>query len=77
MAVSVDTNSDTVTISTNGFAFKKATDVVTDQINYITTHTDYLNDFTEGSITRTLIEAESIDLLIVETSFGERLTKAE
>ena len=36
MAVSVDTNSDTVTISTNGFAFKKATDMVTDQINYIT-----------------------------------------
>lgn len=62
MAVSVDTNSDTVTISTNGFAFKKATDMVTDQINYITTHTDYLNDFTEGSITRTLIEAESIEI---------------
>lgn len=62
MTVSVDTSADRVTISKSGFAFKKATDMITDQINYITTHTDYLNDFTEGSIVRTLVESEAIEI---------------
>lgn len=60
--VPVDTTVDGVSIDLNGFAFKKVNDMVKSQIDYITVHTPYINDFTVGSITRTLIESESIEL---------------
>ena len=60
--MAIDTGADSVSLDDNGFAFKKATDIVKDSINQILTHTDRINDFTPGSVTRTLVESEAIEI---------------
>lgn len=60
--MAVDTGADTVQINENGFAFKKAQDIVNDQIQYVLTHTSLINDFTVGSVARTMLEADAIEL---------------
>lgn len=60
--MAIDTSADDLTINKNGFAFRKASQIVQSEINQILTHTDQINDFTVGSISRTLIEAEAIEL---------------
>lgn len=51
-----------ISIDTTGFAFKKASQIVDSEINQIVVSTDRINDFSTGSITRTLIEAEAIEI---------------
>lgn len=51
-----------ISIDTTGFAFKKASQIVDSEINQIVVSTDRINDFSTGSITRTMIEAEAIEI---------------
>lgn len=51
-----------ISIDTTGFAFKKASQIVDSEINQIVVSTDRINDFSTGSITRTIIEAEAIEI---------------
>lgn len=60
--MAVDTGADTVQIDENGFAFKKAQDIVNDEIQYVLTHTSLISDFTVGSVARTLLEADAVEL---------------
>lgn len=60
--MAVDTGADTVQIDENGFAFKKAQDIVNDEIQYVLTHTSLISDFTVGSVARTMLEADAVEL---------------
>lgn len=57
-----DPDADNLSLDENGFAFKKAGQITDDAIQQVMTHTDQINDFTVGSITRTLIESEAIEI---------------
>lgn len=60
--MAIDKGADNLTFNRNGFAFKNANAIIHDQIDYILTHTDRINDFTTGSIARTLIEANATEI---------------
>lgn len=60
--MAIDKGADNLTFNQNGFAFKNANAIIHNQIDYILTHTDRINDFTTGSIARTLIEANATEI---------------
>lgn len=60
--MAIDTSADTTQIDKNGFAFRKASQIIQSEIDQVRTHTDLINDFSTGSITRTLIESEAIEI---------------
>ena len=60
--MAINTSADTTQIDKNGFAFRKASQIIQSEIDQVRTHTDLINDFSTGSITRTLIEAEAIEI---------------
>ena len=74
--MAIDTTADDVSISQKGFAFKKANQIINDSIQQVMVSTDQINDFTVGSITRTLIEAEAIEIEKLYYYSLENLQKA-
>lgn len=62
MLKDIDKSADRVSVDSNGFVFKPADDIIDTTLNFIATRTDLVNDFTEGSITRTLVEATSTEI---------------
>ena len=60
--MAIDKSAEETTEDKNGFVFRKATQIIKSEINDILTHTDKINDFTTGSITRTMVEAESLEI---------------
>lgn len=74
--MAIDATADDLSINQNGFAFKKATQIINDSIQQVMVETDQINDFTVGSITRTLIEAEAIEIEKLYYYSLENLKKA-
>lgn len=60
--MAIDKGAEEITEDKNGFVFRKATQIIKSEINDILTHTDKINDFTTGSIARTMVEAESLEI---------------
>lgn len=74
--MAIDTTADDLSINEQGFAFKKASQIIYDSIQQVMVETDQINDFTVGSITRTLIEAEAIEIEKLYYYSLENLKKA-
>lgn len=60
--MAIDSGAEPTTTDKNGFAFRRASQIIKSEIDYVLTHTDRINDFTVGSVARTMIEAESIEI---------------
>ena len=60
--MAIDKGAEETTEGNNGFVFRKATQIIKSEIDDILTHTDKINDFTTGSIARTMVEAESLEI---------------
>lgn len=74
--MAIDTSADTLTVDKNGFAFRKASQIIQSEIDNMLTHTNQVNDFTVGSISRTLIESEAIEIEKLYYYTMENLKKA-
>ena len=60
--MAIDKGAEETTEDKNGFVFRKANQIIKSEINDILTHTDKINDFTTGSIARTMVEAEALEI---------------
>lgn len=60
--MAIDKGSEETTEDKNGFVFRKANQIIKSEINDILTHTDKINDFTTGSIARTMVESEALEI---------------
>ena len=60
--MAIDKGAEEITEDKNGFVFRKANQIIKSEINDILTHTDKINDFTTGSIARTMVEAEALEI---------------
>lgn len=60
--MAIDKGAEEITEDKNGFVFRKANQIIKSEIDDILTHTNKINDFTTGSIARTMVEAESLEI---------------
>ena len=60
--MAIDKGAEETTEDKNGFVFRKANQIIKSEIDDILTHTDKINDFTTGSIARTMVEAEALEI---------------
>lgn len=60
--MAIDKSVEDVSVDDNNFVFRKASQIITSEIDDVLTHTNKINDFTVGSVARTMVEAEALEI---------------
>lgn len=60
--MSIDKSVEDVSVDNNNFVFRKASQIIKSEIDDVLTHTNKINDFTVGSVARTMVEAEALEI---------------
>lgn len=60
--MAIDRSVDETSVDDNNFVFRKASQIIKSEIDDVLTHTDKINDFTVGSVARTMVEAEALEI---------------
>lgn len=60
--MAIDKSVEDVSVDDNNFVFRKASQIIKSEIDDVLTHTNKINDFTVGSVARTMVEAEALEI---------------
>ena len=60
--MAIDKSVEDVSVDNNNFVFRKASQIIKSEIDDVLTHTNKINDFTVGSVARTMVEAEALEI---------------
>lgn len=60
--MAIDKSVEDISVDNNNFVFRKASQIIKSEIDDVLTHTNKINDFTVGSVARTMVEAEALEI---------------